>query len=77
MEGSKRSQKRVLNVEREYERSRLESQQLAAAYDRVLPKIRVTLVERHSRSPMLLPAISVEQIELCSTPPLATVRLSS
>ncbi len=40
MEGSKRSQKRVLNVEREYERSRLESQQLrdvayAGAIDRL------------------------------------------
>jgi len=66
MEGSKRSRKRVLSVEREFEGSRLESQQLAAAYDRVLPGIHVAFAQRHGKSPMLPSAINAEQTEALS-----------
>ena len=36
MEGSRRIARRVFSVEREFERSRLESQHLESAYERVL-----------------------------------------
>ena len=45
MEGTRRGKKRVLVVQRDYERSRLEQAQLAAAYERVLPEAEVVLAE--------------------------------
>jgi hypothetical protein len=41
MEGKKRKGKRELKVERDFERSRLERDLLAAAYERVLPQVRL------------------------------------
>ena len=61
MEGSKRIARRVFSVEREFERSRLESQHLAAAYERVLPEIRVAFAEHHSKCEMLPTALDAEQ----------------
>ena len=42
MEGRKRKGKRELRIERGFERSRLERDLLAAAYERVLPQLRLT-----------------------------------
>jgi len=50
MEGTSHRGKRVLVVRREYERSRLEQAQLAAAYERVLPEVRVVLAESRYRA---------------------------
>ena len=49
MEGIYHRGKRVLVVRREYESSRLEHAQLAAAYERVLPEVRVVLAESRPR----------------------------
>ena len=43
MEGKKGKGKRELKVERGFERSRLETDLLAAAYERVLPQVRLAL----------------------------------
>ncbi len=61
MEGSKRIARRVFSVEREFERSRLESQHLATAYERVLPEIRVAFAERHLECEMLPTALGAEE----------------
>ena len=61
MEGSKRIARRVLSVERESERSRLESQHLASAYERVLPEIRIAFAERHSECEMLPTVLDAEE----------------
>ncbi len=45
MEGTSHRRKRVLMVQRDDENSRLEQAQLAAAYERVLPEVRVVLAE--------------------------------
>jgi len=45
MEGTSHRGKRVLVVRRDFERSRLEQAQLATAYERVLPEVRVILTE--------------------------------
>ena len=45
MEGIRHRRKRILVVRRDYESSRLEQAQLAAAYERVLPEVRVVLLE--------------------------------
>jgi len=50
MEGTSHRRKRVLVVRRDYERSRLEQAQLAAAYERVLPEVRVVLAENRPRA---------------------------
>ncbi len=50
MEGTIHCGKRVLEVRRDYERSRLETAQLAAAYERVLPEVQVVLSESHFRT---------------------------
>ena len=50
MEGTIHCGKRVLEVRRDYESSRLELAQLAAAYERVLPKVRVVLAESRCRT---------------------------
>lgn len=50
MEGTSHRRKRVLVVRRDYENSRLEQAQLAAAYERVLPEVRVVLAEGRPRA---------------------------
>ncbi len=50
MEGTSHRRKRVLVVRRDYERSRLEQAQLTAAYERVLPEVRVVLAESGHRA---------------------------
>jgi hypothetical protein len=50
MEGTRRGKKRVLVVQRDYEKSRLEQAQLAAAYERVLPEAEVVLSESRSKA---------------------------
>ena len=50
MEGTSDRRKRVLLVRRDYESSRLEQAQLAAAYERVLPEVRVVLAESRCRA---------------------------
>jgi len=50
MEGIRHRRKRVLVVRRDYESSRLEQAQLAAAYERVLPEVRVVLAESRPRT---------------------------
>ncbi len=50
MEGTSHRRKRVLMVQRDYENSRLEQAQLAAAYERVLPKTGVVLAESRPRA---------------------------
>ncbi len=50
MEGTSHRRKRVLVVRRDYERSRLEQAQLAAAYERVLPETGVVLAESRPRA---------------------------
>ncbi len=50
MEGTSRRRKRILVVRRDYESSRLEQAQLAAAYERVLPKAGVVLAESRPRA---------------------------
>lgn len=50
MEGTSHRGKRVLAVRRDFERSRLEKAQLAAAYERVLPEVRVVLAESRYRA---------------------------
>ena len=50
MEGTSHRRKRVLVVRRDYENSRLEQAQLAAAYERVLPEVRVVLAESRCRT---------------------------
>ncbi len=50
MEGNIQCGKRVLEVRRGYERSRLETAQLAAAYERVLPEVQVVLSESRCRT---------------------------
>jgi hypothetical protein len=50
MEGTRHCGKRVLEVRRDYENSRLELAQLSAAYERVLPEIRVVLAESRCRT---------------------------
>jgi len=59
MEGTSHCGKRVLVVRRDYERSRLEQAQLAAAYERVLPEVRVVLAEsrRQAKSPTAAPLL--------------------
>ena len=50
MEGTRHCRKRILVVRRDYERSRLEQAQLAAAYERALPEVRVVLTESCCRT---------------------------
>ncbi len=50
MEGTSHRRRRVLVVRRDYENSRLEQAQLAAAYERVLPEVRVVLAESRCRA---------------------------
>lgn len=50
MEGTSYCRKRVLVVRRDYDSSRLEQAQLAAAYERVLPEVRVVLAESRCRT---------------------------
>ena len=50
MEGTSHRRKRVLVVGRDYESSRLEQAQLAAAYERVLPEVGVVLAESRPRA---------------------------
>ena len=59
MEGIRHRRKRVLVVRRGYESSRLEEAQLAAAYERALPEVRVVLAESHCRanSPTATPIV--------------------
>lgn len=45
MEDAKRESNRVLEVERDFEGSRIEGQVLAAAYEHVLPILRASPVE--------------------------------
>ncbi len=72
MEGTSHRRKRVLAVRRDYERSRLEQAQLAAAYERVLPEVRVVLSRARGKSstaaPLLFASESVAvQSGLCAT----------
>jgi hypothetical protein len=53
MEGTRQRRKRVLLVRRDYENSRLELAQLAAAYERVLPEAGVVLAESRPRAKLL------------------------
>ena len=50
MEGTSHRRKRVLVVRRDYETSRLEQAQPAAAYGQVLPEVRVVLAESRRRA---------------------------
>ncbi len=50
MEGIRQRRKRVFVVRRDYENSRLELAQLAAAYERVLPEAGVVLAESRPRA---------------------------
>ncbi len=74
MEGTSHRRKRVLVVRRDYERSRLEQAQLAAAYERVLPEVRVVLAESRPQAksftaaPLVFASASVAvQSGLCAT----------
>jgi hypothetical protein len=74
MEGTSHRRKRVLVVRRDYERSRLEQAQLAAAYERVLPETGVVLAESRPRAKsstaaslvFALESVAV-QLGLCAT----------
>ena len=49
MNGVRCRARRVVCIERGFERSRLEAQQLATAYEHVLPEIRVVLAQGHPK----------------------------
>ena len=68
MEGTSQRRKRVLTVWRGYESSRLEHAQLAVAYERVLPEVRVLLAERDCRpSHPTISSSSTEPVSVTSS----------
>ena len=74
MEGTRQRRKRVLLVRRDYESSRLEQAQLAAAYERVLPEAGVVLAESRpqAKSSAAMPIVLASETlwmepSLCAT----------
>jgi hypothetical protein len=70
MNGIRSRARRVVCVERGFEPSRLEAQQLATAYEHVLPEIRVVLAQGHAKVVEFPSLSNVAQSETisCSSP---------